>query len=609
MNDLTASQRSAVTSDAACLLVTAGAGSGKTRVLTRRAAWLIEHGCDSSNIMLLTFTRKASGEMRRRIEALVPACDLGGMMAGTFHSVALSILNANGQNIGYRLQSPLTVYDEADAYDALQCVCRDLGFLNGTTWTKGLTGSMVVEYREAMSTTGERPKGIPVKAAEPLRTIWAEYCTRLRQVNAVDYGLTLLECLRLFDECPLVLEEYRARIGHVLVDEFQDTDAVQLELISRLTPPACLFAVGDIRQSIYGFRGARPDLVAQRFRFTQAHLPECFRCGDRIVDASNALIHRSSLAGSTLPMRGATGRSGLVVTQSGPLAVASSWISGALDDGYSPSEIAVLSRTHEWLREMGAAIVEDGGGTPYRLVGAGDGLTGSSEFRMLHAALALAVDPDNDVAFFRLRGFLGCDEERYAKIREKAAQAGQRHWQVYDSSTFQRPDSSERLRAAICEARSVVALADVCRMVQAALPESSVLDACVGYWRRMGDIRPVDALRWHAMRDAQDEIDGDVDAVTLATIHAAKGLEWPVVILIGMAENVCPSSQSIKAGDDAVDEERRVAYVGMTRSAERLYVLVPNELVGWSTGKPAVPSRFVGEALAAEGTRARQSEV
>jgi len=132
-----------------------------------------------------------------------------------------------------------------------------------------------------------------------------------------------------------------------------------------------------------------------------------------------------------------------------------------------------------------------------------------------------------------------------------------------------------------------------------------VLDACVGYWRRMGDIRLVDTLRWHAMRDAQDEIDGDVDAVTLATIHAAKGLEWPVVILIGMAENVCPSSQAIKSGDDAVDEERRVAYVGMTLSAERLYVLVPNELVGWSTGKPAAPSRFVGEALAAEGTRAR----
>jgi len=316
MTELTDSQRQAVTTDSRDVLVIAGAGSGKTRVLTERIKHLLTNcGASASDMLVLTFTRKAAAEMQSRLLATLgegAERQLRGMLIGTFHSIALHILRAEGEVLGYNAKS-ITILDPDDADLLLKQCCSDLGYLHGKKW-KGVTWKAVQAAREGRYHIGV---ACPEGASDPIRRILAEYDRQMFALNVMDFGKILSECHRLLHEHPEVLERWRQRIKHVLVDELQDTDEVQYRLHGFFAPPATFFGVGDRRQSIYGFRGSRPDLMTEQHPDAEIiDLRECFRCGDRIIKAANSLIGHND---DTLaqPMIGATGRIGDVVPMPG----------------------------------------------------------------------------------------------------------------------------------------------------------------------------------------------------------------------------------------------------------------------------------------------------
>ena len=261
----TESQQHAVTTDSTDTLVIAGAGAGKTRVLTDRVCELLQHrGLSPSELLVLTFTRKAAGELKSRVTAAlnegVDDEDAGdptaGMLIGTFHSVGLKILREYGDRLGYT-KSSMTIIDPDDSEYLMLQVCKDLGYVKGKTWREGLSKKKVRAFIDAHYT------GSICAGTSETKGIFEEYQSRLYNMNALDFGLILQQVNHLFDKHPDVLESYRKRIKVVLVDEFQDSSSVEIDFFGRFKGHAELFVVGDLRQSIYGFKGARPDLLRE----------------------------------------------------------------------------------------------------------------------------------------------------------------------------------------------------------------------------------------------------------------------------------------------------------------------------------------------------------
>ena len=559
---LTTSQLIAVTTDSRDVLVIAGAGSGKTRVLVERIVHLLTvRGVQPREILCLTFTRRAAGEMRERLVQRLrdhvdgdPVRVVGKMLCGTFHSIALKILTDHGSRIGYE---SLTVITEDDSEFLLQTVCEDLGYCRGKKWREGLSAIKVRTALDRTYTSGVEP------GVECERIIVREYKARLYSMQCLDFGSILLECRRLFTECPDVLAGYRKQIKHVLVDEVQDCDTIQHDLHEWFAPPATFFGVGDRRQSVYGFRGARPDLMRERHPDAEViDLRECFRCGDSIVAAANRLIAHN---GDTLaqPMIGATGRAGIVRDITGRSADVAGAVQSLARDGYAWSDIAVLARRHSTLERLADAMVE--AGIPHHRVGAGADICEGGPFLELHAALRLCVNP----------------RDRMAELRLKRMPDARRDQSI----------------AAIRDVLSGRAEADViatdvgpaaCDIMGRVTPE-------VVWWQdHCPDTHIADALRWYAIMDAQDDLPrGNV--VTLATIHAAKGLEWPAVIVANCMEGELPGSRAIRE-PGGIEEERRCAYVAATRARESLTLHYRRIEDQAADRKPQGFSRFIVEA-------------
>ena len=583
MPELTPEQREAVETDAREVLVLAPAGSGKTRVLTHRIRHLLTRcGASPADLMVLTFTRKAATEMRGRLHTLLrddgiadPERYLRGMRCGTFHAVALHMLRRDGDQLGY-LSDSLVVIDEHDADALLKQVARDLGCLKADgKWRGGLSMVKVRSALESCYTNKLDP------SADPIKSVIREYWYRLKQLNALDYGMILRECetlLRLHDD---VAERWRRQTKHVLVDEYQDTDLVQYTLHHHFAPPAAFFAVADRRQAIYGFRGARPDLMTEQHPCaTVIDLARCFRCGDRIVDAANRLIEHN---GDTLarPMIGETRRDGRVSVVHGrtvDLADGVSFIGRT--DGYRWQDIAVLARKHATLRRIEEVMREQD--IPVHRVGRRFDVCTSEGFRDVLAAMRLTVDDRDNLSFLRLLEWLGVSSRQYAQIRQTAADRGVSHAQAYMDIHENRPPLAELLLS--------TEWATVREWCGPVLGTNDIRD----WWvEHCGDMTLADALDWHALRDQQEDF-ASGDVVTLATIHAAKGLEWPAVIIAEMQEGTFPSTRSLKE-PDGLHEERRVCYVAMTRARERL-VLHYRRPEDQSENRPTrARSRFVGE--------------
>lgn len=594
--NLTDSQLRAIQDDAHAILCLSGAGSGKTMVLTHRIARLLdaEHVAPAS-IACFTFTRRAAESMKRRLADILcergwtpdeSASALRYMLIGTFHSIALRIIREHADRLGYSPNVTVATADDADLL--LHTVARDHGHYNGQ-WLHGMSWKTLSQYRESQYTgeeyefTGKAAEG----NAEICHVLLAEYWQRLRAMNVLDFGLLLREVQRLFRECPDVLAEYRARIKHVLIDECQDLDRVQYNLWEFLVPPATLFAVGDFRQSIYRFRGASPDVLRDKMADGTLtpliiDLRENFRSGRLIIEAANRLIAHNAdgLAPPMLPVpeNGDGNVTAIACPLEGLPEVLSLWHSGFI--GFPWGGMAVIARKHRTLIDLEQPLRD--AGIPFQRVGSAWDICQTPEFQEVHAFLRLQENPRDDLAFLRLFG-MKMMPRLYADIRSAAADRGMSHL-----------TAAVNVYAVDWKACGSVELADTL----GAMPIPASHDEAARWWLdRFGDMSRADALKvFGVMQMERGEDYRRVDAVTLITSHASKGLEWPFVVVADMNEGAMPAA--LCRTPEEIEEERRVCFVSVTRAEQ---VLILHTRTGGELDRVREVSRFLGELGPAAG--------
>lgn len=573
---MTPSQQHAIQCPDSDILCVAGAGSGKTAVLTSRVARVIAEGADPKSLMVLTFTKKAAGEMKARIAAATGDPDaMNGAMMGTFHSVCLKILQAYGDRIGYD-GNTLGVIEPDDADALLEQCARDLGLFRSGKWGKGLSGKAVRKALEACYSSGV--DAADDDAGRIIRAYWHE----LRQLNLLDFGLILRLANQLFRDHPDVLAMYRERVKFVFVDELQDSDAVQFTLHDWFAGTAAFFGVGDVRQTIYLFRGACPHLMRERHpNATVIELAENFRSGARIVDAANRLI-------ACGPDRVAP----MVAAKDGGYIEA---MPGRTDDivrrvgmavgAFGPGNCAVIARSHRTLRRIEGRMRDQG--VPCYRVGQRWDITDAPEFKTLHRAMRLVVNPRDQLAFMLLLDQFGMTTGDYAKCRMAAAQSGR---PILEEASGWGGPLINRIEflADVGELTAGVAVRELAMQLGSS---NSVVD----FWSPVADLPLKGALDWYGTRDrdAENE-DAPKDKVTLLTAHSAKGLEWKFVMVAECNEASFPSSSAIREG--TIDDERRVMYVAMTRAKDVLvcHYRQPEDQAEERT--ISEPSRFLFEA-------------
>lgn len=574
MTAFTESQQRAIDSNAPITVCMAGAGAGKTATLVGFLGRQVDSGINPTNIAAVTFTCKAAAELRERIsKAMGDEHAFDGAMTGTMHAICLRILQAYGDRIGYD-GNTLGVADPDDADALLERCAADLGLFRAGKWGKGLSGKAI---RKALETCYSAGTDAPDDdAGRIIRAYWAE----LRQLNLLDFGLILMLTNRLFDEHPDVLETYRRRIRVLTVDECQDLDAIQHRWIFRF-PDARLFLAGDLRQSIYGFRQAQPELMRRvAERNPPIELRDNFRSGRAIVDAANRLIAHGGDAVS--PMVAARDREGLTATLLGRTDDIVGWVGTQIATGVKPGDIAVIARSHRVLRRIEGRMRDQG--VPCYRVGQRWDITDTDEFKTLHRAMRLAANPRDQLAFMLLLDQFGMTTADYAKVRARAAESGR---PIRTEAT----EYGGSLMAAI-EWQIELPTSTVIRNLAA---ELGTPDAIVDFWRPVANLPLKDALAWYATRDrdAENE-DAPQDKVTLLTCHAAKGLEFPFVLIAECNEGHFPSTSAIREG--TIDDERRVFYVAMTRARDCLvcHYRRPEDQAEERT--ITEPSRFLFEA-------------
>jgi superfamily I DNA/RNA helicase len=602
LNELNEAQLAAVTADERVILVLAGAGSGKTRVISARVAWHLAHGTRPARLAAVTFTNKAAREMKERIAQTVEEMPF----IGTFHRLGLEVLRRHGRRVG--LPARPTIVDRADQAGLLREAMREVG-LQPSAWDLHDARELLLEGRTARATEGRvrfrRPHGLAPVAADMLRS----YEARLRALGSVDFDDLILLPLRLLNEEPRAAADMRERVSVLLVDEFQDTNPAQLALIRALVGErGALTAVGDDDQSIYGFRGAR---VEHMLRFADdfdgartLRLEENYRSVPVVLSLANRIIGgNAERLGKVLRPVLAEGGSvrllGLADEESEAGHVAAE-IGRAMDAGVDPGDVAVLYRTNQQASQFEVAL--GAAGIPFQKVG-GRTLLDTKEVRDAIAWLALMVDPDDDASFRRavLSPPRGVGPATLMRLAERARRArcslhtAAKHLRATDPDLPAGAFSGlSVMREAVASARAAVKSLGTAGSFRALLDKIAFrayllrqCDTPAEGSRRYGHVLSLTRLlegylARDPVRGAQDFIDevlltspndpveeAPAPKVTLMTLHGAKGLEFDVVFLTGVEEGLLPHERSL--GDPGgLSEERRLLYVGVTRARRHL---------------------------------------
>ncbi|HEV2671284.1 MAG TPA: UvrD-helicase domain-containing protein [Gemmatimonadales bacterium] len=629
---LNAAQREAVEYPEGPLLVLAGAGSGKTRVLTARIANLItQHGIAAQRIFAVTFTNKAAGEMRTRVGQLLGS-DPRGLWIGTFHSLSARLLRREAPLLGFGPN--FTIYD-ADDSEALVKRLLEAKQLSPKAYPPRAVHGVISGAKNRMIL----PEELGAQADTPLvrvaADIYASLVPALKQANAMDFDDLLLHPLALFRDHPERLAYWQDRFQHVLVDEFQDTNAAQYLLVKQLARRhRNLCVVGDDDQAIYGWRGAdvRHMLTFQN-DFPGAklvRLEQNYRSTQVILDAANGIIaENKTRLGKTL-FTEKKGGTPVILLSAADERDEAEWLANeyarrAADGDVPYDEMAILYRTNAQSRPLEEAFRFRG--IPYRLIGA-ISFYERREVKDLLAYLRLVANPADDEAFLRVvntpRRGIG---EASLAVLGRAATA----WQKPLLETARAADRVSDLRPNVRQALTGVAellarLREAAGQADPATALETVL-ATTGYeqhlaeegaegMERLENVRELvaGAAAWAEVQDPESletltgspieryltqaalltpaDEDRDVPGVTLLTAHMAKGLEWPIVTLAGLEDGLFPLS---RAADDpgGVEEERRLCYVGLTRARERLYLSWARTRYRNGRLELAEPSRFL----------------
>ncbi|MDO8500530.1 MAG: UvrD-helicase domain-containing protein [Gemmatimonadaceae bacterium] len=629
---LNPAQREAVLHFEGPLLVIAGAGSGKTRVLTTRIARLIQHhGVDPTRILAVTFTNKAAGEMRQRIVKLVDS-DLKGMWCGTFHAIGARMLRANAASVG---RTPnFTIYDEDDTLGAVKRVMEKVG-VSPKQWTPKSIVSPISDAKNALVTPAEYQQVALDPLSRAAAAVYAALEPALRAANAVTFDDLLVLPVQVLRENAPVLDRYRQKFQFILVDEYQDTNRAQFQFIKLLGGGhGNVCVVGDDDQSIYGWRGADiRNILDFEKEFASARvvkLEENYRSTSSILDVANAAISANvGRRGKTLRSTKPGGEKATLYATLDERDEADMVVdeirSRQASEKRSLRDFAILYRTNAQSRAL-----EDGlrkNAIPYRLVG-GVRFYDRKEIRDLMSYLKLIANPSDNEAFRRAvsvpRRKLG--ETTIEALGEIATRAG-----VSMLEAAGRADLLDRLRGAAQAGLQEFAalihrlrdrareasvdellreLVDAIRYgdyLQADSPEtardrsenvSALIDGAaetvVDDGGEVG-LTPLDHFLQRAMLVAQtDALDPNADAVSLMTLHNAKGLEYPVVFVTGLEDGLFPGASSMEDAD-RLEEERRLFYVGITRAERKLYLSFAESRRRNGQMMQSLRSRFLGD--------------
>jgi len=657
-------QHEAVVAPDGPILVVAGAGSGKTRVLTRRIAWLVrEQHVSPFGILAITFTNKAAGEMKERVGSLIgPIAQR--MWVSTFHSACARILRREAHHLGYR--SSFSIYDQSDAVRLTDAVRRDLG-LDPKRFPARQLHSRISRMKNELITAEEAATNAFTPPDKRLAEVYRVYEERLAQASAADFDDLLLLVVRLFREHPEVLAQWQQRFAHVLVDEFQDTNLTQWEIVRLLAGGhRNLMVVGDQDQSIYRFRAADiRNLMRFEEEFPDASiivLDQNYRSTQRILDAANAVIANNA---SRQPKHLWTEQVGgeLIMRFQGEDEhdeahfVAREMKRLTETEGHSLSDIAVFYRTNAQSRVLEESLVRQG--IPYRVVG-GTKFYDRREIKDALAYLRALANPDDEVSWKRIVNTpkRGVGDTSVGKIEAYARREGITFREALKEAPAagvtgkalggirELIDVIERLERAT-EGDEPAGIADLIEsMIEstgyvAELEAEHTIEAqgrvenlaeLVGQAREFdealdrGDPGVLGAIAGIGVGTVDDDVAADAppeapvgiprinaylegislvtdldeaeargeSVATLMTLHTAKGLEFPVVFILGLEDGVFPHVRAL--GDpDELEEERRLCYVGITRAQERLYLTHAWSRTLFGNTDYYPPSRFLGE--------------
>ena len=639
LDELNESQRAAVLYNDGPSLVIAGAGSGKTRVLTYKIAYLLDNGYEPWSILALTFTNKAAREMKDRISRAVGTEKAKYLWMGTFHSVFSRILRAESETIGYT--SNFTIYDSSDSKSLIKSLLKELN-LDEKVYKPGVVQSRISNAKnhlvspQAYAASGEFYRLDSEAKIPAMRDIYIRYCERCRQSDAMDFDDLLVNTFLLFKNHPDICDKYAERFRYVLVDEYQDTNFAQHSIVLQLTSKhqrVCV--VGDDAQSIYSFRGANIDNI---LKFTRLYndarlfkLEQNYRSTQLIVKAANSLIEKNreqikkevfseNQVGEPISVTSAYSD-----VEEGEI-VANKITSMHVKDGCSYSDFAILYRTNAQSRIFEEALRKRA--VPYRIYG-GLSFYQRKEIKDVIAYFRLAVNPHDGEALKRVINYpaRGIGDTTLNKINMAAADAGVSLWTVISSPLDYglniNKGTHTKLQAfrdivsgLISKADSVSAyeigkeivsasgiMADI---IQDTTPEgmsrrenidelvNGMYDFCE-IRREEGNDRMflTDYLSEVALLTDQDgEKDDSVSKVTLMTIHSAKGLEFRNVFIVGMEENLFPGPMSSDS-PRALEEERRLFYVAITRAEENCFISYAKNRYKYGKQEFCNPSRFL----------------
>ncbi|TLU64661.1 DNA helicase II [Thalassotalea litorea] len=630
LDSLNDKQREAVAAPAQNMLVLAGAGSGKTRVLVHRIAWLMRvENVSPHSILAVTFTNKAAAEMRARVEEAVGS-NIHGMWIGTFHGLAHRLLRMHFQEA--KLPQSFQVLDSDDQLRLLKRVIRTMQ-LDEKKWP----AKQAMWYINGKKDEGLRPKHIDAQfdpTEQTFKKIYQLYQETCDRAGLVDFAELLLRAHELWLNNPVLLEHYQRRFSRILVDEFQDTNAIQyawLNLLGR--EHGNVMIVGDDDQSIYGWRGAKIENI-QRFLkdFDGAQtirLEQNYRSTGNILNAANALIgNNSNRLGKELWTKDADGETISVYTAFNDLDE-SRFVSGRikqwLDDGNSLDDVAILYRSNAQSRLLEEALLQ--AQLPYRIYG-GLRFFERQEIKDALAYLRIMNNRNDDASFERIINTpaRGIGNQTLSLVRDAARSHGSTLWEaclrmIEGEQLSARPAKAIKIFIDLVnqleddtlnlnldqQANHVIQHSGLKAMYQAEKGEraaarienlNELVTACQTFEvdpEVEEEMTSLTAFLTHASLEAgESQADEYEAAVQLMTLHSAKGLEFPLVFMVGVEEGMFPSQQS---GDDIsrLEEERRLCYVGMTRAMEKLYLCHAESRRLYGQEKYHRPSRFLKE--------------
>ncbi|MFI6726547.1 DNA helicase PcrA [Streptomyces sp. R-74717] len=643
LDGLNTEQRAAVVHAGSPLLIVAGAGSGKTRVLTHRIAHLLaERGVHPGQILAITFTNKAAGEMKERVEQLVgPRAN--AMWVMTFHSACVRILRRESKKLGFT--SSFSIYDAADSKRLMALVCRDLDLDPKRFPPKAFTAkvsNLKNELIDEETFAGQAADGFEKTLAQA----YAMYQSRLREANALDFDDIIMTTVHLLQAFPDVAEHYRRRFRHVLVDEYQDTNHAQYTLVRELVGPAGegdapaeLCVVGDADQSIYAFRGATIRNILQFEEdypnATTILLEQNYRSTQTILSAANAVIERNeSRRPKNLWTNAGTGAriTGYVAdTEHDEAQFVADEIDRLTDAGDAKAgDVAIFYRTNAQSRVFEEIFIRVG--LPYKVVG-GVRFYERKEVRDVLAYLRVLANPEDTVP---LRRILNVPKRGIGDRAEAMIDALSMREKITFPQALRRVDEAYGMAARSANAvkRFNTLMEELRTIVDSGAGPAVVLEAVLertGYLAELqASTDPQDETRIENLQELaavalefeqergeeegagtlaeflekvalvadSDQIpDEDEDGsgvITLMTLHTAKGLEFPVVFLTGMEDGVFPHMRALGQVKE-LEEERRLAYVGITRARERLYLTRAAMRSAWGQPSYNPPSRFLEE--------------